>query len=198
MHGSSKVKKNKITILCCAHTKSEYFNNIFFFSIFSLLFSISARCSSLLSPHTSFLPITADQVPTQRWPKPQPAPTTLCILHNSTPSLFAISCPAPTWVSISHFLSLDLHLKGRTSELHPLSTISCPAPMWVYVCVFRSVVGSGLSLSLWQWACVFRSVGILAPLMKFSVVFCLQCFPMWLLWGRRWIQSERERKTKLK
>ena len=41
---------------------------------------------------------------------PSPAPTTLCVIHNSTPSLFAISCPAPTWVSILHFLSLGLHL----------------------------------------------------------------------------------------
>jgi len=91
---------------------SEYFNFSFLF-FSSLLFSISTHCSSPLSPH----------------------PLCFCSLLPTKP------LPSANH-SISHFLSLDLYLKGRTSELHPLSAIS----------------------------------HFLSLLMKFSGVFCLQCF----------------------
>ena len=78
--------------------------------------STQSIAPKLNTDHSS-LP-SADRSPAQHQPKSSPAPTTLCILH----------------------------LKGRTSKLHPLSATSFPAPMWVCVCVFQSVVG--------KWACV--------------------------------------------
>ena len=122
-------------ILCCIHIDQNIL--ILFFLFFSsLLFSISARCSSLLSPH----PLFCSLPPT----KPLPSAN-----H-----------------SISYFLSLDLHLKGRTSKLHPLSAISCPAPMWVCVCVFRSVLG--------KWACVcVCGSGLVLVVGFLFFIFCL-------------------------
>ena len=123
----------------------------------SLLFSIFTRCSSLLSPH----------------------PIRFCLLPPTKPLPSADH-------SISHFLSLDLHLKGRTTELHPIFAISCPAPMWICVCVFRSVVGSGHVFVFVAVGLCFPICGHFGAFMKFLGVFCLQCFSMWLLWGRRW------------
>ena len=102
----------------------------------SLLFSIFTRCSSLLSPH----------------------PIRFCPLPLTKPLPSADH-------SISHFLFLDLHLKGRTSELHPIFAISCPAPMWICVCVFRFVVGSGHVF-------VFVAVGLCFPICgHFGAIF---------------------------
>ena len=128
---AQRLKKKK-TILCCIHTKSEYFNNIFFFSFFlsSFPFLPVAPLYSVLTLCFCPLPLT----------KPQP---------NADHSL-------------------------RSPQLHPLlSTTSCPASMWVCVCVFRSVVGSGLVFSnLWAF---WRNWWNFRGYFVYSVFRCSYC-----------------------
>ena len=76
MHCSSKVKKKKLFYV--ALTLNQNILIIFFsFLFFSPLFHF---CPLLLSTQSShFVSVRC------RWPSPNPTPTTLCVLHNSTP-----------------------------------------------------------------------------------------------------------------
>ena len=115
------------------------------------LLTAQRRSKPSLAPTTPHYPASTEIKPV-RCSEAQRQPL-LIVQRRSKP------CPAPTTLCV-------LHLKGRTSKLHPLSTTSCPAPMWVSVCVFRSVLG--------KWACVcVCGSGLVLVVGFLFFIFCL-------------------------
>ena len=166
---SSKVKKNK-KLFYVAFTLNQ--NILIFFFLSSFPFLPIAPLYLVLTFHFYPLPPTKPLPRADR--SPNPTPTTLCVLHNSTPLSLCYLMPS---ASVGLYLAFSL---SRSPPQRP--NLQAPPSL----CYLMPSANVGLCLCLWQWVCVFRSIGILAQLMKFSGVFCLQCFPMWLLWGRRW------------
>ena len=148
---------NRCTLFITSKRKKYYFIKFLsplllnFFFLFLSFLSLSGfssfflfQSSILIRPASLLSPLLCSSAPTTpHCPAPIEAQPVRCSEAQRRPLLTAQrrpkSSPAPTTLCV-------LHLKGRTSKLHPLSATSCPAPMWVFVCIFRSVVG--------KWACV--------------------------------------------